>query len=99
MVALILSGKAKDPALVKDLAPKLAEMIGPEVLKAFKGFKGVSIMINEEGSIIHLSLWENRELLDDIMESKLGKIGLEIREKFVFEGPMNIEYYDVVLQI
>jgi hypothetical protein len=99
MVALILSGKIKDPGLVKDMLPKLAEKIGPDVLKTFDGFKSVTLMMKEDGSVIHMSLWENREKLDKLMQSDLGKMGMEIREKFFFEGPLNIEYYDVLMEI
>jgi hypothetical protein len=99
MVALVLSGKVKDPELVKEITPLLMEKMGPEVLKMFKGFKSVAILMNENGSLIHLSLWESREYLDEIMQSDLGKIGLELREKMVFDGPMNIEYYEVIGQL
>jgi hypothetical protein len=97
MVALVATGKFKDPGFIKQTTT-LAEKIGPAIIKMFKGGKGVTLLMKEDGSFIYLGYWETKEDIQSILESDFGKKVLEIKQDFFVE-PIKMEYYDVTMQI
>jgi heme-degrading monooxygenase HmoA len=97
MVALIATGKVKDPDFIKQTTA-LAEKIAPVIMKMFRGFRGVSLMMKEDGTFVYCSYWETREDIQSILESDFGKKAMEAKQDF-FTEPIKMEYYDVVMQL
>jgi heme-degrading monooxygenase HmoA len=98
MTALVATGKIKDPGFIKQMAKLMIEKMGPTVMKVFEGFKGVNLVMKEDGTFIYTSFWENREKIEALMESEMGKKMMALKADF-FEEPIKIEYYEVIVQL
>jgi heme-degrading monooxygenase HmoA len=96
MIALVYTGKLKDPELLYKMA-KVDDKYIAMATHLVEGFKGGVVLGKDDGTFFDCSYWESKEDIDRVTENEVVKKILSATEDLV-EGSYHVEHYDILMK-
>jgi quinol monooxygenase YgiN len=96
MIALVYTGKLKDPELLKTMA-KVDDRYIAMATHLVEGFMGGVVLGKEDGSFYDCSYWESKEDIERVMENEVVKKIISATEDLI-DGSYQVEQYEVLIK-